>query len=137
MAPEPTARCRRLRLLAYSSSGVNARGVSNFLQLPGYSARDGLLPCGDGRRDGEVGCRSRHPDTTLRQTADPRMRWTIGGANAILALRSPSLGVAAESTPVSRRTPALVLPRLPALGSHDGGAWYTDNTEVDQLGYLN
>ena len=92
MAPEPTARCRRLRLLAYSSSGVNARGVSNFLQLPGYSARDGLLPCGDGRRDGEVGCRSRHPDTTLRQTADPRMRWTIGGANAILALRSPSLG---------------------------------------------
>ena len=49
------------------------------MQLPGYSARDGLLPWGRWGRDIEVGCRSgkrsghmsEHPGSTLPQTADP------------------------------------------------------------------
>ena len=54
--------------------------------------------------------------------------WTIGGANAIRALRSPSLSGrygGRASLETNACTPALVLPRLPAIGSHDGSARYT------------
>ena len=106
------------------------------MQLPGYSARDRFQPWSDGGRDVEVGYRSGkhsgrrsgHPATPLRQTVDPGMRWTIGGENAIRALRSSSLsgrygGSAGLET--NACTPALVLPRSPAIGSHDGSARHT------------